>query len=95
MSAESIEYTGRNGAEVRDWTNADPGCDETSETWFMTKGMSAATGGQAWNYAKGEQHWPQDVRACAYDARTGTWLPVRVGDVIERRGTGLDVRSAS
>lgn len=91
--SDSIEFTGRNGAAVRDWVNADAGCDDAVETWFLTKGMSASTGGQAWNYAKGDRHWPQTITAAVYDPRTGTWQPVQPGDVVERQGSGYGVRS--
>jgi len=88
----SILFTGRNTVEVRDWVNRDAGRDMT-ESWFITRGMSAATGGQAWNYVRDGRKWGEDVRACVYDPRSERWEPVRPGDYIEKQGDGYGVRS--
>ena len=84
---DSIEFTGVNGAEVRDWVNETGDCP-AGETWFLTKGMSASTGAQAWNYAKAGRHWPQKVKATVYDPTSGTWHPVRPGDRVTISETG-------
>jgi hypothetical protein len=83
----TIVFTGRNGAEVRDWVNGAPDVPD-GQTWFITKGMTAPTGGQAWRYAQGEQAWGEDVRAAIYDPGRGDWLPVRRGDIIRRDAGG-------
>lgn len=92
---ESITYTGKNGAEVRDWVNEDAG-RSPDETWFMTKGMTASTGGQAWRYIQDglspDERWPTAIQAAVYDPRTGTWVPLRPGDVVEHQGSGYGKR---
>lgn len=85
MSEEQVtamEFTGANGAKVKAWVNA--GVDWV-QSWFVTKGMTASTGGQAWRYVKGGEHWPDEVTAAVYDHRNDEWLPVRPGDRIVRK----------
>lgn len=87
----TMVFTGRNGAEVKAWVNAHPHID-AFETWFLTKGMSASTGGQAWTYARDGRPWPQEVSGALYDATTGVWQPVVAGDLIVRLDDRYEVR---
>lgn len=91
---EGIEFTGRNTAEVRNWVNEDPG-REQGTSWFLTRGQTTPISPQAWHYVKDGAEWPGDVVAAVYDPRTGSWSPVRKGDVIERQGSGYGVRQVT
>lgn len=43
----AINFDGRNGATCERWMRLH-GDQPDGERWFVTKGMSASTGGQAW-----------------------------------------------
>lgn len=81
----SMVYTGRNSQEVRAFI--DNGI-EWIDSWFVTKGQTASTGGQAWRYIRDGQKWPEDVAAAVFSIATETWLPVRRGDSIMRADDG-------
>lgn len=85
----SMLFIGSNGSEVREWVDSHPKVPE-GETWFVSRAMTAPTGGQAWRYVKDED-WSSDVPAAVYDVRRGHWVPVMRGDVIERQGPGYNV----
>ena len=81
VTEDSIEFTGRNTHAVAEFVN---GGVNWIESWFVTKGQSASTGGQAWRYVKDGDEWAQDVVAAVYSPREDVWLPVRRGDTIRR-----------
>lgn len=84
VEVEAIQFTGKNGAEVAEWVNeradfsrAHPELpDDTAITWFITRGMSASTGSQAWRYVKDGAKWPDSVKASVFNFLSGVWLPV-------------------
>lgn len=78
-------YTGRNGVAVRAFLHDHP-AHQRGDGWFLTKGMAAATGGQAWRYAQGTNRWPSTVDACLYDPVAGDWIPLPRGATVERTG---------
>ena len=88
----AIQFTGTNGAEVKQWVNdrADftvHGSDAKGVrwTWFLTKGMTGSTGSvQTWNYIKDGADWPTTVRAAVYNHLSGVWLPVHDHEFIIR-----------
>jgi hypothetical protein len=79
----SIQFTGRNATPVLDWLTREAGMPAT-ERWFLTKGMTAATGGQAWRYARDGQEWPDDVKAAVYSPTLGSWYAVAPDSVFRR-----------
>ena len=100
---EAIQFTGTNGAEVRDWVNSradfgsakhlDDGYSpkDVHYTWFITKSMTASTGGQAWRYVKhtnGGAEWPDSVKAAVYVHLSGAWVPVHDGEWVIKGGEG-------
>lgn len=87
--SDRVVFTGRNTREVRGFLDAPDGA-----SWFITRGMTASTGNQAWRYARDGDDWPDAVRAAVYDLATDTWLPVADGDTIVRNGVGVRVEGA-
>lgn len=81
----SIQFTGRNATPVLDWLTHEAGMPAT-ERWFLTKGMTAATGGQAWRYARDGQDWPDAIKAAVYSPSLGAWYAVEPGMVFRRAG---------
>lgn len=91
LYGRSVPFTGTNAAEVRAWVHEHPDAPE-DESWFLTKGQSASSGGQAWRYVKAGANWG-DASAAVYDPAGETWMPVYEGDCIERRnGVHVPVR---
>lgn len=91
IPVEAIRFTGKNGAEVKEWVNsrADfsgannlPDGHFPEQTWFITKGMSTSTGNQAWNYVKDGNEWGKDIIAAVYDHLHDTWVGVKSGQWI-------------
>lgn len=89
MDGAMFLFTGRNGAAVKEWVNSLADVP-AGESWFLTRGMAASTGNQAWNYVKAGRDWDTRVVAAVYDPRR-EWMPVRAGDVIVRDGPGFRV----
>lgn len=85
----SIAFTGRNGADVRDWANAHA---PEGTSWFVTKGMAASTGMQAWRFVAAGQEWPEGVRAAVYDPGADEWLPVWPGDTVVQFAAAQPIR---
>lgn len=69
---EAIQWTGKNTPEVVKF------CAATEhEARFVTKGQSASTGNQAWNYIRDGKNWSSDIEAAVYDEIHETWVGVK------------------
>lgn len=100
VELEAIQFTG-NGAEVRDWVNAradfsqypatlivDGRRVDDWQTWFITKSMTASSGGQAWRYISEGKNWSSEIVAAVYDHLHETWVGVKKGQFILRGTKG-------
>lgn len=74
----SIDFVGDNGEACSRFLDTHAGLP-SHERWFVTRGMAASTGGQAWRYVRGAAKWPDSIKAAVYAESLGEWLPVPVG----------------